>query len=45
MDVGILILISCGTLIGRGLLGCGHVGDSAGWSNGAEWGLKQKQVL
>ena len=45
VEVGILILLSCRTLIGRGLLGCGHVGGSAGRSNGAEWGLKQKQVL
>ena len=45
VDVDILILLSCKTLIGRGLLGCGHVGDSAGWSSGAECGVKQNQVL
>ena len=45
VEVGILILISCRTLIGRVLRGCGHVGDSAGRSNAAKWGLKQHQVL
>ena len=45
MDVGILILFSCGGLVGRGLRGCGHVGGSAGWSNAAECRLKQNQVL